>query len=247
MKVSIITASYNSADTIEECIESVIHQTHGDMEYIVVDGGSKDGTVDIIRKYWGRISKWVSEPDEGMYHALNKGIGMATGDVVGILHSNDVYAHDGVIEKVSGSMAGAEGCYGDLVYVGRDNLQRIIRYWKSRPYKSGLFTWGWMPPHPTFFVRKRAYERLGLFDTSFRISADYELMLRFIEREEIPTVYIPEVLVRMRMGGASNRSLGNLIRKTSEDYRAWKTNGLKRKFYTIPLKNISKLPQFIMR
>lgn len=247
MKVSIITAVFNNASTIAHCIESVLAQTYGDIEHIVVDGGSVDGTVNIIRKYEGKISKWVSEPDDGTYHALNKGIGMATGDIIGILHSDDIFAHDRVVEKVVSGMADFEGCYGDLTYVSRDNPRRIVRYWKSRPYVNGLFKKGWMPPHPTLFVKRNIYDRFGLFNTDFRIAADYELMLRFIEREKISTCYIPEVLVKMRMGGASNRSLRNLLLKTSEDYKAWKTTGLKRKYYTIPLKIISKMPQFFQR
>jgi hypothetical protein len=141
----------------------------------------------------------------------------------------------------------ADSCYGDLVYVDRDDTERTIRYWKSRPYKNGLFERGWMPPHPTFFVKKEIYERYGLFNTDFRIASDYELMLRFLRKEKISTRYIPEVLVKMRIGGTSNRSLKNIAIKTAEDYRAWRVNHLKRKFYTVPLKNLSKIPQFFMR
>jgi glycosyltransferase len=247
MKVSIITAAFNSEDTIGQCMESVRAQTHGDLEHIVVDGGSQDGTLDIIRKYRGGISKWVSEPDRGIYHALNKGIGMSSGEVIGFLHSDDMYAHEKVVEKVVASVAGHESCYGDLTYVGRDNPERIIRYWKSRPYSSGLFHRGWMPPHPTFFVRKKIYDKFGLFNTGFRIAADYELMLRFIEREGISTCYIPEVLVKMRTGGASSGGIGNQLLKTYEDYKAWKTNGLRSSGYTIFMKKISKVPQFLKR
>jgi len=246
MKLSIITAVYNNVRTIEDCIRSVLSQTHPDIEYIVIDGGSRDGTVDLIKKHQGCIAKFVSEPDKGMYDALNKGIGMASGDVIGFLHADDLYADTTVIETVAANMAvhGVDSCYGDLLYVQKENTERTIRYWRSCPYKEGSFQRGWMPPHPTFFVRKKVYEEHGVFDTSFRIAADYELMLRFVEKCRISTAYIPAVLVKMRMGGASNRSIRNLMIKTGEDYRAWTVNGLHRRFYTVPFKNLSKVPQF---
>jgi len=246
MKISIITAVYNNVRTISSCMESVLSQTHPDLEYIIVDGGSQDGTADVIRKYRKNIAKFVSEQDNGIYDALNKGIRMASGDVIGFLHADDLYADNTVIETVAANMAlhDVDSCYGDLIYVQKDNTRRTIRYWKSCPYKEGLFQRGWMPPHPTFFVRRKVYEAHGVFDTSFRISADYELMLRFLEKNRISTVYIPEVLVKMRMGGASNRSFRNMMVKTAEDYRAWKVNSLRRRFYTIPFKNLSKVRQF---
>jgi glycosyltransferase len=247
MKISIITAVYNNVRTINSCMESVLGQTHPDIEYIIVDGGSRDGTVDAIEKHKGNIAKFISEPDNGIYDALNKGIRMASGDVIGFLHADDLYTNNKVLETVAANMAlhGVDSCYGDLLYVHKENTERTVRYWKSCPYKDGLFQRGWMPPHPTFFVRKKVYEEHGVFNTSFRIAADYELMLRFLEKNRISTVYIPEVLVKMRMGGASNRSLRNMMVKTVEDYLAWKVNSLHRRFYTIPFKNLSKVGQFI--
>lgn len=247
LKVSIITVVYNNATQLGGCLTSVREQDYPDIEHIVVDGASTDGTLDVIRAHESDIAKWVSEPDGGLYSALNKGISMATGDVVGLLHSDDIYFNDRVISDVVRrlSQTGADSLYGDLYYVSREAPDKVIRYWKSSPYRPGKFTMGWMPPHPTFFVRRDVYERHGVFRTDLRISADYELMLRFIEKQGITTAYLPQVLVRMRLGGQSNRSIPNMIRKTREDYRAWDINGLRRSLWTIPLKNISKVPQFL--
>ena len=249
MKVSIITAVFNNKSCIEACLQSVLGQTHQNKEHIVVDGGSSDGTVDVIRKYGDRISIWISGPDKGIYDALNKGLGMATGDVIGILHSDDLYAKGDVIETVVSRMkdCNKDVCYGDLLYVERHDTDKVIRYWKSGPYREGLFEKGWMPPHPTFIVKRELYERYGRFNADFRISADYELMLRFMVRHKVSSHYISEVLVKMRTGGASNKSLTNLLTKTAEDYRAWRVNNLRRNFYTIPFKNLSKIPQFFKK
>jgi len=247
MKISIITAVYNNEQTIRHCIESVLAQSHPSIEYIVVDGGSTDGTIEIIKSYGGKISHFISEPDNGLYDAINKGINLSCGEVIGILHSDDVYATNDIIKTVDEYMTryGVDSCYGDLLYVRKDSIDKIIRYWKSCPYREDLFQKGWMPPHPTFFVTKAIYEAYGVFNSNFRISADYELMLRLLLKCRISTVYIPEVIVRMRVGGMSNRSLKNLLIKTTEDYLAWTVNSLQLKFYTIPFKNISKLSQFL--
>ncbi len=249
MIVSIITAVLNNKELIEYCIKSVINQTYQNIEYIIIDGGSTDGTIEVMKRYEDKITKWISEPDKGIYDALNKGIKLASGEIIGFLHADDVYANDEVIEKVANVFIkyNVDSCYGDLQYVDKNNTDKIIRYWKSQPYRDGLFRKGWMPPHPTFFVKREVYEKYGFFNTDFKIAADYELMLRFFEKHKITTYYIPEVLIKMRLGGVSNRSLTNLITKTTEDYRAWKVNSLKRSFYTIPFKNLSKIPQFFKR
>ncbi len=252
MKISIITAVHNNKLHIGDCVNSVLAQTYPDIEYIVVDGGSTDGTMEIVSRLTSgssRLARVLSEPDNGIYDALNKGIKLATGDVIGFLHSDDIYAGSSVIGKVAAAMgqSSADSCYGDLLYVARDDTERIIRYWRSRPFEKGLFKKGWMPPHPTFFVKKKIYDRYGVFNTDFKIASDYELMLRLLEKENISTWYIPEVLIKMRTGGASSRNLKNIIIKTAEDYRAWKANALKHKFYTIPFKNLSKIPQFFSR
>ena len=245
MKVSVITAVYNNKHYIEGCIKSVLCQNLPHLEYIIIDGGSTDGTLDIIKDYEGRISKWVSEPDNGIYDALNKGIGMATGDIIGFLHADDMYADKTVIENVVHVMSQkkCDSCYGDLVYVDKDNTDRTIRYWRSGEFSPDLLRKGWMPPHPTFFVRHEVYEKCGVFDTSFKIAADYELMLRFLGKHRISTCYIHEVLIKMRIGGASNRSISNILRKSSEDLRAMKMHNIGG-LLTLLRKNLSKLPQF---
>ena len=249
MKVSIITVVFNGCNVIEECIKCVLGQSHKDVEHIIIDGNSTDGTLDVINRYKDKIARIVSEPDKGIYDALNKGIQLATGEVIGLLHSDDFYAHNRVIEKVADIFMKykVDSCYGDLEYVGKNDTNKVVRYWKASKYSHGKFKYGWMPPHPTFFVKREVYEKYGHFNTDFRIAADYELMLRFLERYRISTYYIPEVLIKMRIGGVSNRSLRNLVIKSSEDYRAWKVNNLNGSFFTILLKNLSKIPQFLRR
>ncbi len=247
LRISVVTAVFNAASTVEECLRSVDSQSHGAVEHVLVDGGSTDGTLDRVRAFQGRRVSLVSEPDRGIYDAMNKGIRRATGEVVGILGADDVYADGAVLADVAAALdrTGADSCYGDLEYVRRDAPEKVVRRWRSGPYRPGLFRRGWMPPHPTFFVRKTVYDRLGLFRDDFRIAADYELMLRFFEKGCITTSYIPRVLVRMRLGGASNRGLRNLWRKSREDRRAWEVNGLEGGWSTIVAKNLSKLPQFV--
>jgi glycosyltransferase involved in cell wall biosynthesis len=247
MKISIITPVYNGSLTIENTIKSIIYQSYDAVEYIVIDGGSTDSTIDIINKNSKYISFWLSEPDNGIYDALNKGMRMATGDIIGILHSDDIYADKLVLGKIANVFKdyNVDSCYGDMVYVDKINTDKIIRYWKSSPYRPGKFRYGWMPPHPTFFVKKEVYKKYGLFNQDFKISADYELMLRFLEKYRISTYYLPGILVKMRMGGVSNRSIRNLITKSSEDYLAWKINKLGGGLLIILLKNLSKFPQFI--
>ena len=249
MKISIVTACLNSAKTIEDTIKSVLGQSYDDIEYIIVDGFSKDGTLDILKKYHGQINKYISEPDKGVYEALNKGINMATGKVVGFLHADDFYATRGAIEKVARVFEHnkVDCLWGDLVYVSKDNTEKIIRYWKSNKYRKNLFKWGWMPAHPTFFAKRCMYKKYGNFNTDFKIAADYEIMLRFLHKFNISGYYIPEVLVKMRVGGLSNRSLKNMIRKSLEDYKAWNINNLNGGIHTIMMKNIWKIPQFITK
>ena len=343
MKISIITAVFNNAQHIGSCLESVRSQTWPGIEHIIIDGGSTDGTLEVIKTGNGSevigkrkntaegsevigltnevrgnrqevigsnhqspithdlspVTRLISEPDNGIYDALNKGIRLATGDVIGFLHADDIYADETVIEKMAKAMAenNADSCYGDLEYVkdngnrsggtdkevkrsrgqedrltslqadkltgekdkrirGQESSDRstqnselithnfkTVRYWKSGPFEKGLFKKGWMPPHPTFFVRREVYRRLGAFDTGFRIAADYELMLRFLWKNDISTRYIPEVLIKMRTGGASNGSLRNILKKSAEDYRAMRMHGLGG-LATLVRKNISKIPQF---
>lgn len=245
MKISIITACYNSADTIRDTIESVLSQNYADVEYIIVDGKSTDDTLRIVDEYKGRIAKVVSEKDNGIYFALNKGIELASGDVVGILHADDVYTNEAVISSVMKKMETADAVYGDLQYVDRKNISKVIRHWKSGIYHTGMFRKGWMPPHPAFFLKKKCYAQYGTFNTTFRTAADYELMLRMIHKHGVPVAYIPEVLVKMRVGGVSNVTLKNRINANREDKRAWLINGLKPGMLTMIRKPLSKLGQYL--
>jgi glycosyltransferase len=249
MRVSIITATFNNHTTIRDCLKSIYSQTYSDIEHIIIDGESTDSTLDILKEYENRISILISEPDDGIYNALNKGIKIATGTIVGFLHADDYFAHNKAIENIVSQISKhtVDGCYSDLVYVSRNDPKKVIRYWRSSPYSEDLMRKGWMPPHPTLFVKKSVYENLGCFNTDFKISADYELILRLFEKNRISTHYIPEVLVKMKIGGASNKNLINMVRKTYEDYRAWKVNNLDFRIYTIFLKNIIKIPQFFKR
>ncbi|MBI3134358.1 MAG: glycosyltransferase [Bacteroidetes bacterium] len=248
MKLSVITVSYNSASTIRDTIESVLNQSYKDVEFIIIDGQSKDDTVAIVQSYGNRISKFISEKDKGLYDAMNKGIRLATGDVIGILNSDDFYAGEHVLSKIASLFQPEiEGVYADLVYVSPNDTTRIVRTWKSGLYKEGDFLKGWMPPHPTFFVRKTVYEKYGVFTDKLKSAADYELMLRFIHGHKIKIDYLPEVTIHMRAGGKSNASVKNRIRANKEDRLAWKMNNLKPGVFTFIRKPLSKLTQFLKR
>jgi len=246
MKVSVITVCFNSADTIEKTIRSVTDQNYSDIEYIVVDGKSTDGTISIIEKYKNKISKFISEKDEGLYFAINKALSVATGDIIAILHADDFFTSDQVISDVMHvfSKTNADTVYGDLQYVDRIKTDKVIRNWRSGIYSDGLFLKGWMPPHPSFFVKNSCYERFGKFNTSLRSAADYEMMLRLLHKHKCSTSYIPEVLVKMRVGGKSNVSFANRIKANREDKKAWSINGLTPGLFTFIRKPLSKLSQF---
>jgi glycosyltransferase len=246
-KVSIITVCFNSAATIEDAIKSILMQDYKDIEHIVVDGCSTDGTLEILAKYRSQIAQCISESDNGIYDAMNKGLKLATGDVIGFLNSDDFYVDKAVIWRIAEMMmaTNADCCYGDLEYVDRNNLNKTIRKWKSRPYYDGLFEKGWHPPHPTFFVKKDVFDKYGGFDLTCDIGADYELMLRFLKRYGIVSCYIPDVLVKMRIGGKSNRNLWQIIKANIECYQAWKKNGLKVTPLIMLKKPVSKLIQYV--
>jgi len=248
MKISVITAVYNAEDTIADAIESVLAQDYPDVELVVIDGASTDGTSALLESYRDKINVFVSEPDSGIYDALNKGIKHASGDVVGFLHADDLFADSSVLSRVAKAFAADDvgAVYGDLVYVSKSEADKVIRYWQSGDYSENKLNHGWMPPHPTFYVRRSVYEQHGGFDTSFHIAADYDCMLRFLARARVRCAYIPHVLVKMRLGGASNRSLGNIVRKSAEDYRALKNNGVGG-LWALAWKNLSKLPQFVKK
>ncbi len=249
LKISIITVSYNSERTIEDTIRSVLNQSYSNIEYILIDGASNDSTPEIINKYSSRISIFISEPDNGIYNAMNKGIALADGDIIGFLNSDDVYAHPDVVKNIVDSFLQnhVDSVYADLVYVDAGDTNKIIRYWKAKEYKENSFLNGWMPPHPTFYVKREVYMRLGGYNTRLKSAADYELMLRFLHKNRTSTHYLPEVLVKMRIGGMSNSNLRNRWRANREDRLAWELNGLKPKFLTLIRKPFSKILQFLIK
>jgi glycosyltransferase involved in cell wall biosynthesis len=244
-KISIITAVYNSRDTVTEALDSVLAQTHPDVEMIIVDGGSTDGTVELLERYRSRAAGFVSERDKGIYDALNKGIRMSSGDVVGFLHSDDLFASDDALARIAAAFEDStvDAVYGDLLYVRRDELGSVVRQWRAGACSAAALRRGWMPPHPTFYVRRSVYEKLGNFDTRYRIAADYDTVVRFLFAAAIKVAYVPQTLVLMRMGGTSNRSLANLVKKTKEDYDIIRKHNLGGAL-TLLIKNVSKLKQF---
>jgi glycosyltransferase len=246
MKISVITATFNSASTLEATIASFSSQTYPDKELIIVDGGSKDGTLEIIRAAGKKVNKSISEPDGGIYDALNKGIGMSEGDVIGFLHSGDQYPTSEILEKIAKKFMehDADAVYGDLRYVNRKKAERVVRYWNSGEFYPNLLNKGWMPPHPTLYLKKEVYQKHGLFDLSFRIASDYDLILRVLKDPKLNIAYIPEVLVDMETGGLSNGKLVNVIQKSREDFRAMKKNGIRHAAWALGIKNLGKIPQF---
>lgn len=247
-KISVITVVYNNVATIEATILSVISQTCPRVEHIIIDGGSTDGTLDIIRRHRHRIAAFKSEPDHGMYDAMNKGLQLATGDIVGFLNADDIYADSHALEKIAGAIEGhkADACYGDLVYVDKATVSRVVRYWKSKPYKDGLFEKGWMPAHPTFYVKKWVYDKYGGYDLAYRRQSDFELTMRFLVVKKIKCVYIPEILVRMRSGGVSG-DLRHILEGNVEAYRACRKHSLHVTPLFIVRKILSRIPQFFYR
>ncbi len=248
MKVSIITPTYNSAATINDTLQSVLSQSYPHIEHIIVDGASTDNTMQLIHSQ-GHRGPLVSEKDKGIYHAMNKGIAMATGDVIGILNSDDFYSHTHAIEQVVHAFKkhNRESVYSDLLYVDAGDTSKILRTWISGKFQRRNFLKGWMPPHPTFFVKRNVYEKHGAFNLGLKSSADYELLLRLLFMHKISVEYLPGVLVHMRAGGQSNRSLRNRLAAHQEDYNAWRLNGLSPKWYTLMMKPTRKIQQFIRR
>jgi glycosyltransferase involved in cell wall biosynthesis len=225
LKISIITVSYNSAATIADTLRSVASQSYQNIEHLVVDGQSKDATVQIVETLRHPHLILSSEPDDGIYDAMNKGLGRASGEVIGFLNSDDIFADSSVLEKVAAVFQeeSVEACYADLMYISPNN-SRVVRYWKSRTFEKGDFARGWSPAHPTFYVRQSALKRLGLFDNTFKLAADAEFMMRYLEIGKIRSVYIPHVLVRMRLGGATNQSWENILKQNNEVLLALKKN-----------------------
>lgn len=245
-KISIITICYNAEKYIESAIKSFQTQDYLNKEYIIIDGKSTDSTINILNTYNDLFDVVISEPDNGLYDALNKGINLASGDVIGILHADDLFFNEKTLSSVANhfNQNQVDALYGDLQYVLSDGKTKYRR-WISGPYKKNLFRKGWMPPHPTFYVKKEVFQKYGLYNTKFKLAADYELMLRFIEKNKIKVTYLPQFLSLMRVGGASNASLKNRLTANKEDYLAWKINGLNPPFGLRIIKPLRKIFQFI--
>lgn len=248
MKVSIITATYNSAETLGDTLRSLEEQTYQNIEYIIIDGASKDNTLDVVKSQCSRVTTIISEPDKGIYDALNKGIRAASGDVVGFLHSDDLFAYPEAVEDIVNTFVDhdSQAVYADLEYVSKENTDKTVRLWTSGNYARNELTKGWMPPHPTFYMKRELYNEYGLFDLSFKIAADYDSLLRYLWGNNVSMAYLPKVLIKMRVGGASNRSISNIIQKTKEDIQALKNSSMSWP-QAILIKNLSKIPQFIKK
>lgn len=241
MKISIVTVCYNSAKTIRDTIESVLSQTYADVEYIIVDGASTDGTIEIVDSYRNQVSKFISEPDHGIYDAMNKGIAAATGDVVGLLNSDDVYEHKDVLTDVVSSFSersSADIIFGDVVFASPDNMNRVVRYYRSSHFRPWKLRFGWMPPHPATFVRREVYEKYGLYSLNYRIASDYEIFVRWMLLNKLRYHYLDAVLVRMRTSGVSTSGWKSSVLITKEIVRACRDNGV---YTNLPL-ILTKVP-----
>lgn len=249
MKISVITVAYNAEKTIGDTILSVLEQDHPEIEYIIIDGASTDGTMSIVERFREKIAVIVSEPDKGIYDAMNKGISLATGDVVGILNADDFYLDGHVLSRVAEAMQDENvgAVFADLVYIRPENLSRPFRRYSSKRFDPSKFAYGWMPAHPTFFLRRRYYEAYGLYKTDYRIAADYELLIRMLYVHRVPYVYIPEVLIKMRLGGASTRSFKSNIVLNREIVRACRENGIETNFFKVYSKYPKKFLELIRR
>jgi glycosyltransferase len=249
LKISVITAAHNRVGTIGEAVMSVQQQTYSDVEHVVIDGASSDGTVALLKSLAAEMDDamiFVSEQDKGIYDALNKGFILSTGDIIGLMHSDDFYTDEHVLAEVMAAFndPAIDAVYGDLEYVDKIDTSRVVRHWCSGQYIPDRLAWGWMPPHPALFLRRQVIEQWGGYDTSFRIAADYDAILRYFGKGGLRASYIPRVLVKMRVGGESNRSLSKIVLKSREDYRALKKNGVGG-LGTLAWKNVSKICQFL--
>ena len=247
MKVSLITVTYNSERFLKNAIQSVYHQDYPEIEYIVVDGGSTDQTISIIEQYSSCITKWISEKDNGMYDAINKGMKMATGEIIGILNSDDMLASKDVISKIVACFREqkVDSMFGDLLYVDAEETNKIHRFWKGMTYRRESFNFGWMPAHPTFYVRKEIVEQLGGYKPYYFSASDFELMTRYLYKHRISSHYLPELIVKMRKGGMSNGSLKKRLRANRRDYLALKNNDVPFPLMVSIIKPLRKLPQYI--
>jgi len=248
MKISIITANYNNEATLENCFDSVRNQTYGNIEHIIIDGASIDRSMDIIKTYAKLpFVKYFSAKDDGIYDALNKGIKRASGEVIGFLHADDILANKYVVQNIVSQfqLKQCDGVYGDLHYFKGSSPFNIIRNWVSKPFEKNLLKHGWMPPHPTLYIKSKLYQKNGLYKCNYKIAADYDFILCLFRQKDLTFSYVPEVFVKMRMGGTSNRNLKNIIRKSLEDYTILKNNNFKYPLITLTLKNLTKIKQFV--
>ncbi len=249
MKVSIITVTYNSGKYLEDCIKSVIKQTYHDIEHIIVDGKSTDDTLEIIKKYRPNISKYISETDRGIYDAINKGMAMATGDIIGNLNSDDILVDDDVIESIVKAFEenNVDTVYGDLEYVSAADTNKIIRIWKGRSFKRSRFHYGWMPAHPTFYIKRSLVEKFGFYENHYFTAADYEFMARYLYKNRVTSFYLPKLIVKMRIGGQSNQTIYKRLRANRRDYLAMRKNNIPFAFFVSILKPLIKLNQFFKK
>lgn len=249
MKISLITVTYNSAGSLRDTIESILRQTYKDVEYIIVDGLSQDGTVDIVREYeqvFGGRMRWISEKDKGLYDAMNKGINMATGDIIGILNSDDFFTSDTVLQSVvEGFSDDIDAVYGDIHFVRPSDLSKSVRYYSSRNFRPWALRFGYMPAHPSFYARRELFEKYGVYSLNYRLAADYEMMVRLFRKAKIRYKYLPVDMVTMRTGGMSTRSVRNRLRLTVEDAKACRENGMYSNFLMCSCKYITKFFEFI--
>jgi len=244
MKISIITVVWNNEETISDAIDSVLSQTYKNIEYIIIDGASSDGTVEIVKSYKDKITKFVSEPDKGLYDAMNKGIALSTGEIVGILNSDDFYIDEFVCEKIVREFEekNVDSVYGDLIFVKPDNLNKTVRYYDSSYFNPDRFAYGWMPAHPTFFVKKWVYEKHGVFRTDLKIGADFDILARFLYSEKISYSYMKDVFVKMRIGGVSTGGINATVQIIRDQLQVCKDNGIDTNIFKI----VSKYPKKIM-
>lgn len=246
LKISVITVCYNAAGTIERCIQSVLAQQYAGLEYIIIDGGSTDGTLDIIGRYARHIHRLVTGPDNGIYHAMNKGLALAGGKVIGTLNADDYFAGNDVLAKIEQAFTttNCDMLYGDLDFV--DAQGKVTRKWRSGEYKPGSFNYGWMPPHPTFYVRRELFTQSGNYNPDYGSAADYELMLRFMHRQKVGVYYLPVVMISMQIGGVSTGGIKNRLAAWRNDYKAMRSNGVIMPLLALLLKPFRKIQQYIV-